>query len=250
MRSGVRRFVFAALAASGLSLVLSSSAQAQSVLPTGNESPAGITLKLDYDAAVRPTATGTALNPRNVASFLRQGGAADEDSGIGFGVLGMFTRASVEEADDLIDVDSGTGYGFGAWVGGNRNGRVGFVGEFIYAIRKVSAGDDDVKFKVFQIPAVFHINFGSRSRNSVGGFVVVGPSFTFNLGQSINGEDIDDDEQFKGADIGIIIGAGVEIYRVGFEVRLNKGLRSISQDGDILEIKTNTVEILGKFAFN
>jgi hypothetical protein len=248
MRSGVRRFVYAATAAAGL-LVISSSAQAQTLLPAANES-APAALKLDYDAAVRSTATNTVLRPKNVASFLRQGGAADEDSGIGFGVLGMITRASIDEADDLVDVDGGTGYGFGAWVGGNRNGRVGFVGEFIYAVRKVSEGEDDVKFKVFEIPAVFHVNFGSRSRNSVGGYVVVGPVFTFNLGQTFNGEDFDDESEFKGADIGIIGGAGVEIYRVGVEVRGNWGLRSISDEGDFLKIRTTTVEILGKFAFN
>jgi hypothetical protein len=250
MRSGVRRFVFAALAASGLSLVLSSSAYAQSTLPSAEVTAPAATLKLDYDAAVRPTASSTALNPRNVASFLRQGGAANEDSGIGFGVLAMLTRTSINEADDLVDVDSGTGYGFGAWVGGNRNGRVGFVGEFIYAIRKVSDGPEDVKFKVFEIPAVFHVNVGSRSRNSIGGYVVVGPVFTFNLGQTINGEDIDEDSKFKGADIGIIGGAGIEVYRVGIEVRGNWGLRSISDEGDFLKIKTTSVEILGKFAFN
>ena len=250
MRSGVRRFVFAALAASGLSLVLSSPAQAQSALPAGHESAPATTLKLDYDAAVRPTATSTSLRPRDGASFLRQGGAANEDSGIGFGVLGMLTWPSIDVEDSVTDLDSSAGWGVGAWVGGNRNGRVGFTGEFIYAVRNVTEGDDDVEFKVFEIPAVFHVNFGSRSRNSVGGYIVVGPVFTFNLGQSVNGVDFDDDEKFKGADIGVIGGAGVEFFRIGIEARGNWGLRSISNEGDFAKIKTTTFELLGKFAFN
>ena len=250
MRSGVRRLVFAAIAATGLSLVLSSSAQAQSAIPTGDQSFSTNTLKLDYDAAVRPTATGTALNARNTTSFLRQGGAADEDSGIGFGVLGMLSWPNIDVVDDVTDLNSKTGWGVGAWVGGNRNGRVGFVGEFIYAVRKVEEDGDEVEFKVFDIPAVFHINVGSRSRNGIGGYIVVGPVFTFNLGQTFNGEDFDDDSKFKGADIGVIAGAGIEIFRIGIEARGNWGLREISDEGDFSKIKTSSFELLGKFAFN
>jgi hypothetical protein len=251
MPSGVRRFVFAALAVSGLSLVLSSSAQAQSALPTEIESVPATTLKLDYDAAVRSTATSTALNAR-AASFLRQGGAANEDSGIGVGVLGMLTWPSIDVIDEDANINSRTGWGVGAWVGGNRNGRVGFVGEFIYAVRRVTDADDDddVDFKTFEIPAVFHVNFGSRSRDSIGGYVVVGPVFSFYLGQTVYGEDIDDDSKFKGADIGIIAGAGIEIFRIGIEGRGNWGLREISNEGDVNKIKTTTFELLGKFAFN
>ncbi len=85
-----------------------------------------------------PTATSTASNARKTASFLRQGGAANEDSGIGVGVLGMLTWPSIDIIDeDDDDIKSRTGWGVGGWVGGNRNGRVGFVGEFIYGVRKV-----------------------------------------------------------------------------------------------------------------
>jgi hypothetical protein len=211
-------------------------------------------LKLDYDAAVRSIGTTTAVRAGN-ASFLRQGGAADEDTGIGVGVLGMLTWPSFDpELDEDIDVDGRSGWGIGGWVGGNRNGRVGFVGEFIYLVRKGRATDgefsEDVKFKVFEIPAVFHINFGSRSRDAVGGFVVVGPVFSFNLGQEVGGESLNDDEKFKGAEIGIIAGAGIEFFRVTIEGRGNWGLNSISTEGDLEKVKTFTFELLGKFAFN
>jgi hypothetical protein len=249
MRSGVRRFVFAALAASGLSLILSSSAQAQSAFPAGNESSPATTLKLDYDAAVRPTATSTALRPRDVASFLRQGGAANEDSGIGVGVLGMITRTSVHLDGDLFDINARTGWGVGMWIGGNRNGRIGFTGEFIYVVRNSEDEfGNEYQFKVFQIPAVLHINFGSRSRNSVGGYIVVGPSFAINLGEELNGEDFGDG--FSGADIGIIGGVGVEFFRIGIEGRGNWGVKSITDSGELTDAKTFTFELLGKFAFN
>jgi hypothetical protein len=257
MSEGVRRVVFAALAACGLLFVLSGSAQAQSVVPAGDETIPAASLKLDYDAAVRSIGTTTAVRAGN-ASFLRQGGAANEDSGIGVGVLGMLTWPNFDpELDEPIDVDGRSGWGIGGWVGGNRNGRIGFVGEFIYLVRNGRASDPeniegpvDVKFKVFELPAVFHINFGSRSRNSVGGFVVVGPVFSFNLGQEVDGQSLDDDEKFKGAEIGIIAGAGIEFFRIGIEGRGNWGLNSISTEGDLEKVKTFTFELVGKFAFN
>jgi hypothetical protein len=250
MRSGVKRFVWGALVAFVLSFVVAGSVEAQSAV-AGTPGTSNTTLKLDYASAVQPLVSRGAPMGRTRTSFLRQGGAADEDSGIGFGVLGMITRTSVDVDDDLIDVNARTGWGVGAWVGGNRNGRVGFVGEFIYAVRNVQDEDDEnVEFRVFEIPAVFHVNFGSRSRNSIGGYVVVGPVFTFNLGQSIDGDELEDEDKFKGADIGIIGGAGVEIFRIGIEGRGNWGLRSISNEGDVLKIKTFTFELLGKFAFN
>jgi hypothetical protein len=196
-------------------------------------------------ASAERSLTASVVNPRSNVNFAAaQGGAADEDSGIGFGVLGMITRTSWK-ADGVEDLFEDTnGWGAGLWVGGNRNGRVGFVGEFIYLVR----GDGDFEQKALQIPAVFHINVGSRSRNGVGGYVVVGPSFTINLKEEFFGVDISDD--FAGADIGIIGGAGVEFFRFGVEARGNWGLRNIDNSGDVNELKTFTFELLGKFAFN
>lgn len=190
-------------------------------------------------------ASVVAARPR--VDFSAQGSqAGSADHGVGFGVLGMITRTSFrgDEGEGVFDLDNKTGYGLGLWIGGNRNGRVGFVGEFIYLVR----GDDDFRTKALQIPAVFHINFGSRSRNSVGGYLVVGPSFTINLKQELFGEDVSDN--FNGADIGIIGGVGVEFFRIGVEGRGNWGLRSISSDGDVGDSKTFTFELLAKFAFN
>jgi len=256
MRSGVSRVVYASLAAFGLSLVLSGSAQAQSALPTGEQSVASAAMHLDYDAAV----ANIAPNARTGASFLRQVQAVqvndNEDQGIAVGVLGMLTWPSINVIDESDDhIKSRTGWGVGGWIGGNRNGRVGFVGEFIYGVRKATSqeegeGDFDVDFEIFQIAAPFHINFGSRSRNGVGGYIVVGPSFTFNLGQKGNGVDFPSAEEFGGVDIGIIGGAGIEFYRVAIEGRGNWGLKEISDEGDFTKIKTTTFELLFKFAFN
>jgi Outer membrane protein beta-barrel domain len=253
MHAGVRGVVWPAIAVFGLSMIVPSPAQAQSALTAGDPSSSTAALKLDYDAAVRPDATTVSLRRKEVASFLRQGGAANEDSGVSFGVLGMLTWPSIDIIDEDDDeIKSRTGWGVGGWVGGNRNGRIGFVGEFIYGVRKARDEDNDfdVDFEVFQITAPVHINIGSRSRNRVSGYIAVGPSFTFNLGQKGNGEAFLDDAEFNGVDIGVIAGAGIEFFRVAIEGRGNWGLNEVSDEGDFTTIKTTTFELLFKFAFN
>lgn len=191
-----------------------------------------------------------------------------EDQGIGVGVLAGIVRPKLtisdedgEEFDDFFE--SRTGTMFGAWVGGNMNGRIGFTGEFIYVIRKTDVfffdgadPPDELSFPAVEIPAVFHINFGPEDRGKGLFYVIAGPVFTFNLKEKIkeNGEgdsiELEDDEGFQGADIGVLAGAGFEIFRVAFEVRHNWGLRNINSDGDTAEIKTKAWEFLVKFRFN
>ncbi len=140
---------------------------------------------------------------------------------------------------------------FGLWVGGNKNGLIGFTGEFIYLTRKLEDPFGGIlKTTALEIPAVFHINVGSHSRNGVMGYGIVGPVFTINLKQKLVVNDLDVSDNFNGADIGIIGGAGVEIYRFAVEARGNWGLRNISDNGDTNDLKTFTFELLGKFRFN
>lgn len=178
-----------------------------------------------------------------------QNNTSNEDEGIGVGVLGMISNSSVK-VDGLDDYYKGrTGTGFGLWVGGNKNGLIGFTGEFIYVIKKVEDPFGDVlKTSALEIPAVFHINIGSRSRNSVSGYGILGPVFSINLKQELDGLDISDD--FNGADIGIMAGAGVEFFRIGVEGRGNWGLRNINNDGSTTKVKQFSFELVGKFRFN
>lgn len=243
MRSGSLRFAVGAITGFGMLLMAAGAAEAQSLNSVAfTSAPADTTAMARTEQAL----VKNYLRPAFSASFAPQQDASRENQGVGIGALIMMTRTSFN-TDDLgenFDIDSKSGWGIGLWLGGNRNGRVGFTGEFIYLKR----GDDDFKTTAFQIPAVFHINFGSRSRDSIGGYIVVGPSFTLNLKQESFGIDVSDN--FNGADIGIIGGVGVEFFRIGIEGRGNWGLRSISSEGDVFDAKTFTFELLGKFAFN
>jgi hypothetical protein len=178
---------------------------------------------------------------------LAQNNNDNEDGGVGVGALAMMAVPKLR-GDVQATFDSKTGYGFGLWVGGNKNGLVGFTGEFIYLIKKFELDGETSKQYALEIPAVFHINFGSSSRNSVGGYGVIGPVFTLNVKDKLTGGLAGNN--FAGADVGIMAGAGVEVTRVGFEVRGNWGLRNISDEGVTSETKTFTLEVVGKVRFN
>ena len=172
----------------------------------------------------------------------------DIDSGVGIGVLGGLNRTSIR-GDEGSGIETGNGPMVGIWFGGNRNGRVGFMGELSYLERRATTLGLETKIKYLEIPAVFRINVGSRSRDSASVYGLIGPVFDFKLGESIGG--ISTDDNFKGADIGILAGVGVEVKRVGFEVRGNWGLKNINQGDEVItDIKTFSLQILGKLRFN
>ena len=60
----------------------------------------------------------------------------DSDQGIGIGALGGLNIA-IPTGEDAEIAKSGTGWIVGIWFGGNRNGRVGFMGELNFAEKKI-----------------------------------------------------------------------------------------------------------------
>jgi hypothetical protein len=197
-------------------------------------------------------APALAQPPQASAASQPQTDVSNEDGGIGIGLSAGITRDSLdaEGADDLFKTKTGTL--FGLWIGGNKNGVVGFTGEFNYLRRKAGTDDEDndVTLQALQIPAVFHINIGSRSRNGFGGYGLIGPVFTINLKESIK-EGVAGDN-FNSADVGLMFGAGIEAYRIGFEVRANWGFKSVTNDdgGDFVDAKSRSVEMLVKVRLN
>jgi Outer membrane protein beta-barrel domain len=174
--------------------------------------------------------------------------ASKEDNGIGIGAELMAAFPSVSNLGTGLDAK--TGYGFGLWVGGNKNGLIGFTGEFIYLKKKIenTAGTTSATRNALEIPAVFHVNLGPRTKNAVSGYAVIGPVFTINVNNKLTGGLTG--SNFAGADIGIIGGGGIEFFRVGIELRGNWGMRNISSAGTTANSKDKAVELLGKFRFN
>jgi len=177
--------------------------------------------------------------------------APAQNSCIGVGALGMVGWPSITNTSATFDAK--TSYGVGLWVGGNKGGRVGFTGEFIYVWKKFedpSAEVTEVKRQALEIPAVFHINFGSHTKSGALGYGIIGPVFTINVKDKLTGGL--GNENFSSADIGIMAGAGFEVARIGIEGRGNWGMKSITDenDGALEDNKEFSFELVGKVRFN
>jgi hypothetical protein len=198
---------------------------------------------------------------QNVAPAPQQ----DTDQGVGIGVLGGLAISSFR-GEGSEGTSSGTGPMFGIWFGGNRNGRVGFMGELSYVQSKVSIADDTgvsgdhVRFDYLEIPALFRINIGSQMREGASVYALAGPVFDFQLSKKlvVGGVEVPEAElenQFTSVNIGLMIGGGFEWNRIGVEVRGNWGMKQLATDEavdseTVPPVKGTMIQIVGKFRFN
>jgi hypothetical protein len=143
----------------------------------------------------------------------------------------------------------------GLFIGGNRAGRVGVAVEFNYARKNARFEEDgetsSLNVSYFQIPLLLRINGGSRDREGVNVYGIVGPFFNFKVDAHA---DFDDafDESIEDIDAGVVFGAGVEITRFIIEGRYDLGLRRINTDdeGGVLDVKSRSFAILFGVRFN
>ena len=185
------------------------------------------------------------------------------NTGLGFGVHfgGNWQSVRTEDNDFEIDTKAGAGWLAGIWFGGNRDGRVGLMGELSYLKAKVKYSDFGEEFTseqtFLQIPVLLRINAGSRSRAGASAYFLVGPAFDIQIDSNDEFSDLftDPDDVYEGLNIGIMFGAGFEVARFGVEVRYNYGLRSVlgtdaAEEAGFGSVKSNQLQVVGKFRIN
>jgi len=188
------------------------------------------------------------------------------NSGLGIGVHfgGHWTSVRTEDNDFDINTSGDAGWLAGIWFGGNRDGRVGLMGEVSYLKAKIKAndvivlGDEYTAEQTFiQIPVLLRINAGSRSRGGASVYFLVGPAFDIQIDSDDEFSDLftDPDNVYEGLNIGIMGGVGFEMNRVGVEVRYNYGTRSIlgtdaATEAGFGSVKTNAIQVVGKIRIN
>jgi len=184
---------------------------------------------------------------------------ATQNSGLGIGALGGISWTTVRTENETdIDFDNGTGWQLGIWFGGNRDGRVGLMGELSYAVKKVGDASSQTERSYVQIPVLLRINAGSRAKNKPSLYFLAGPVFDIevNTKDTEDGEEFDVPEDFySGLEIGVMFGAGFEVARIGIEGRYSWGLKSVlSTDAAELSgfgsTKLNTFSLIAKIRFN
>ncbi len=162
-----------------------------------------------------------------------------EAQGIGIGVKGGFLHSSFDATNAL---DSGEGFQAGLFVGGDRNGTVGFMGEFNIQGRK----SGDLTIYYFQVPALLRLNFGASSPSGPSVYGIVGPALDLKFADDIEAS-ID---AIESVDVSLVAGIGFEIARFIVEGRGSWGFRNIAKESTVVDVKTTTFAILFGIRFN
>ena len=179
-----------------------------------------------------------------VPMFLVVTGRA-EAQGVGVGAKAgyLYSSFDFDNASDVLDNSSG--WMAGLFLGGNRPGRVGVMGEINLQAKRGEADMETATIYHAQVPLLLRINGGSRSTSGVSGYGIIGPAIDLKIGKNLG--NLDDIE--SGA-VSLVIGTGVEITRVIIEGRSTWVLRNIAKDAEGLEVKTKTFAILLGVRFN
>jgi hypothetical protein len=182
--------------------------------------------------------------------------AQTQNSGLGIGALGGISWTTIRTENEVdFDFKTGTGWQAGIWFGGNRDGRVGLMGELSYAVKKVSDEfENEVERSYVQIPVLLRINAGSRAKNKPSLYFLAGPVFDIQISTKVNGADSPDDV-YEGLEIGLMFGAGFEVARIGIEGRYSYGFKSVlstdaALDSGFGSTKLNTFSVIAKIRFN
>ena len=163
--------------------------------------------------------------------------------GVGIGVKGGAVFASFTPGD--LDLDRRTGWQAGLFLGGNRTGTVGVMGEINF-IQKRASG---FEINYVQLPVLLRVNIGSKSKGGVSVYGIGGPALDIKINDDVTGIDLDD--AFESVDVEIIAGAGIELSRFIIEGRYTWGLRQVNkQFSEVDEIKTRAAAILFGIRFN
>jgi len=206
----------------------------------------------------------TAMVLAAAPAFAQGAGQAQANTGLGIGALGgvTFSKLSCENSGDCEGPESGTGFLLGIWFGGNRDGRVGLMGELSYATKKVSLTDGVDTFELnkqyVEIPVLLRVNVGSRDRNKPSFYFLVGPVFDIEVSSKEKNNGVEEDSPddfYQGLEIGLMAGAGFEVARIGIEGRYSWALRSLlatdaAEENGFGSIKLNTFSIVAKIRFN
>lgn len=173
----------------------------------------------------------------------------ETDAGIGFGLIYGIVRPSFKDDDAQFTLSNKTGWKVGIFFGGNRDGTVGFWGKLLYKVKKAETGfNTEVETKYLEIPAGFRVNFGSPSRNSIGGFVDFGGIVDINIAKL---DDANIPEDYLGTELGYYFGVGVEITRLIIELRWDRMVKSFYDPAEGFEsIKGHEFEVEFMFRIN
>jgi hypothetical protein len=162
---------------------------------------------------------------------------AAADGGIKFGPT--FATFS----SDALDFKTRTGWHGGLFFGGNRTGVLGLQGELNWVRKRAEVQGQDIRIDYLQIPVLLRVNAGTDSPSGFAVYGIAGPAIDIKIADEIEGVTVDDG--FEGADVSLVLGAGIEAARIIVEGRYEKGFRRVNNlFSDFTDIKTQAFKIL------
>ena len=177
------------------------------------------------------------------------GSSQARHEGVGIGAKIGPIWSSFSQANKSFKNNSG--FEGGIFFGGNRPGTIGVMGEILYAKRgQEQAGQTKIDLHYLEIPILVRINAGSQSLSGVSVYGLVGPVFDILLKGEQNGVNVK--KNYESLDLGVLVGAGVEITRFLIEGRYNIGVKNVlkSTGGASSDVKSRTFAVLVGVRFN
>jgi hypothetical protein len=178
------------------------------------------------------------------------------DQGVGIGVLGGWTNSTLKGSpEDEAFLEPRNDFMVGAWFGGNRAGRVGFLGEVNFVTKGAHERgfDGSLTIRYLEIPALLRVNIGSRTREGARFYGLAGPTLGFRLNATLEDPegDLDVTDDYEPFDFGLLLGGGAEVQRIGVELRITWGLTQLFQPSEGLDaLKNFQIQVVGKYRFN
>jgi hypothetical protein len=164
---------------------------------------------------------------------------------------------SGNDVSDLGDTDMRSGLVVGLFGVVPLNENIAFQPEVLFSQQgaKLEDGSDDatIKLDYLQVPLLARFRLGMSPSAPV--HALFGPSFGFrtNAEVDVNGETIDDNDEFEDQtesfDIGLVAGIGVNAGPAVVDARYMWGLRNIDKTGDGSEVKNRVFSISVGFRF-
>jgi hypothetical protein len=194
--------------------------------------------------------------------------SASAQTGASFGVKAGVNFANMDfSGDDAgVSFDQRMGLVAGAFVLVPMTETFGVQIEGLYSQKgsKVDSEDfgGEVRFEFdwFDVPVLARYTIPSSTSTSF--HLFAGPSFSFKLGAKsvfeFDGEEEEEedvDDQFKGFDFGLVIGAGVDFGKFTIDGRYTHGLTDLNDfdeildDDEIVEVKNRVFSIMAGFRF-
>ena len=194
--------------------------------------------------------------------------SAAAQTGASFGVKAgvNFAKLDFSGDDDGVDFDQRMGLVAGAFVLVPMTETFGLQVEGLYSQKGAEVDSPDFggqvvegrfEFDWFDVPVLARYTIPSSTNTSF--HLFAGPSFSFKLGAKsvfdFDGEEDeqDVDDQFKGFDLGLVIGAGVDFGKFTIDGRYTHGLTDLNDfddfDEEIVEVKNRVFSIMAGFRF-